>query len=117
MASGNFNHFDSELQKLLSAAETGMEKAVTKLETDTRMITHTGVGTAAPGTLKRSWTHKTQTDKDGNIIGAVGSNVEYAPYEDALHPNISQALDDNLDSYMQTVSKEIEKAIGGDSNG
>ena len=113
----NFDHFDTELDKVLKAAERGMKKAVIKFQADTMMVTHTGVGTAAPGTLKRSWTHKTQTDKDGNIIGAVGSNVEYAPYEDAYHPNISQALDDNLDSYMQTVSKEIEKAIGGDSNG
>ncbi len=108
----NFDHFDTELDKVLKAAERGMKKAVIKFEADTKLLTHVDTGT-----LRRSWTHKTQTDKDGNIIGAVGSNVEYAPYEDAYHPNISQALDDNIDSYMQTVSKEIEKAIGGDSNG
>lgn len=112
----NFDNFDTELDKVLKAAERGMTKAVIKFQADTMMVTHTGVGTAAPGTLKRSWTHKTEKQGD-NIIGIVGSNVPYAKYEDAYHPNISQALDDNLDSYMQTVSKEIEKAIGGDSNG
>ena len=112
----DFDNFDTELEKVLQAAERGMKKAVIKFESDTKMITHTGVGTAAPGTLKRSWTHKVEKQGD-NIIAAVGSNVEYAPFEDALHPNISQALEDNLDSYMQTVSNEIKQAIGGDSNG
>lgn len=107
----NFDHFDTELDKVLKAAERGMKKAVIKFEADTKLLTHVDTGT-----LRRSWTHKTEKQGD-NIIGIVGSNVPYAKYEDAYHPNISQALDDNLDSYMQTVSKEIEKAIGGDSNG
>ena len=107
----NFDHFDTELDKVLKAAERGMKKAVIKFEADTKLLTHVDTGT-----LRRSWTHKTEKQGD-NIIGIVGSNVPYAKYEDAYHPNISQALDDNLDNYMQTVSKEIEKAIGGDSNG
>ena len=107
----NFDHFDTELDKVLKAAERGMKKAVIKFEADTKLLTHVDTGT-----LRRSWTHKTEKQGD-NIIGIVGSNVPYAKYEDAYHPNISQALDDNLDSYMQTVSKEVEKAIGGDSNG
>ena len=112
----DFDNFDTELEKVLQAAERGMKKAVIKFQADTKMITHTGVKTAAPGTLKRSWTHKTEKQGD-NIIGIVGSNVPYAKYEDEYHPNISQALEDNLDSYMQTVSNEIKQAIGGDSNG
>lgn len=107
----NFDHFDTELDKVMKAAERGMKKAVIKFEADTKLLTHVDTGT-----LRRSWTHKTEKQGD-NIIGIVGSNVPYAKYEDAYHPNISQALDDNLDNYMQTVSKEIEKAIGGDSNG
>ena len=112
----DFDHFDSELDKVLQAAERGMTKAVIKFQADTMMVTHTGVGTAAPGTLKRSWTHKVEKNGD-NIIGAVGSNVEYAPFEDALHPNISQALEDNIGNYVDTISREIKKALGGDGNG
>lgn len=108
MASGNFNHFDSELQKLLSAAETGMEKAVTKLEADTKMITHVDTGT-----LRRSWTHKTKVNQNGSIEGAVGSNVEYAPYEDDYHGNLSVALNDNLNEYFDTIQNEIKSQIGG----
>jgi hypothetical protein len=112
----DFSNFDTELSKVLQAAERGMTKAVIKFQADTMMVTHTGVGTAAPGTLKRSWTHKVEKQGD-NIIGAVGSNVEYAPFEDALHPNISQALEDNIDNYIDTISREIKTALGGDRNG
>ena len=108
MAETNFNHFDKELQKLLDAAEKGMEKAVTQLEVDTKLITHVDTGT-----LRRSWTHKTNTHNNGLIEGAVGSNVEYAPIEDDYHGNLSVALSDNLQSYMETISNEIKSAIGG----
>lgn len=104
----DFNHFGEEMQKLLKAAETGMEKAVIKFEADTKLLTHVDTGT-----LRRSWTHKTTAYNNGNIEGAVGSNVEYAPIEDSYHPNISQALEDNLDSYLLTISNEIQKQIGG----
>ena len=107
----DFDHFDSELDKVLQAAERGMTKAVIKFEADTKLLTHVDTGT-----LRRSWTHKVEKNGD-NIIGAVGSNVEYAPYEDALHPNISQALEDNIDNYIDTISREIKKALGGDGNG
>ena len=104
----DFDHFDSELDKVLQAAERGMTKAVIKFEADTKLLTHVDTGT-----LRRSWTHKVEKNGD-NIIGAVGSNVEYAPFEDALHPNISQALDDNIDTYIDTISREIKTALGGD---
>ena len=107
----DFDHFDSELDKVLQAAERGMTKAVIKFEADTKLLTHVDTGT-----LRRSWTHKVEKNGD-NIIGAVGSNVEYAPYEDALHPNISQALEDNIDNYIDTISREIKKALGGDYHG
>ena len=104
----DFDHFDSELDKVLQAAERGMTKAVIKFQGDTQLLTHVDTGT-----LRRSWTHKVEKNGD-NIIGAVGSNVEYAPFEDALHPNISQALEDNIGNYVDTISREIKKALGGD---
>lgn len=105
---GNFNHFQEELQKVLSAAEVGMEKATTKFQADTMLLTH-----VQTGNLKRSWTHKVKVSPNGKIEGAVGSNLEYAPYEDLYHGNVSTALDNNLDSYMKTISDEIKNAIGG----
>ena len=63
MANNNFNHFGAELERVLAAAEKGMEKAVTELEADTKNITH-----VKTGALKRSWTHRTQS-KNGNVEG------------------------------------------------
>lgn len=103
----NFNHFSEEINKVLEAAEKGMEKAVIQLESDTKMITHVDTGA-----LRRSWTHKTQSS-DGVIEGAVGSNLEYAPIEDDYHGNLSVALDENLDQYLDMISSEIKSAIGG----
>jgi len=104
----DFNHFGEELAKVLNAAEAGMKNAVIKFEADTKALTH-----VQTGTLRRSWTHKVKSNANGTIEGAVGSNLEYAPYEDALHGNISTALDNNLDEYMNTISDEIKTAIGG----
>lgn len=108
MADVNFNHFDEELQKVLAAAERGVEKAATKFQSDTMDVTH-----EITSTLRRSWTHKTTVNKDGSIEGVVGSNVEYAPYEDDYHPNISAALNENYPKYFETISNEIKTAMGG----
>lgn len=103
----NFNHFGIELERALNAAETGMEKAVTQLEADTKALTHVDTGN-----LRRSWTHKTHAN-NGNIEGAVGSNLAYAPYEDDYHGNLSVALEDNKQAYMDIIANEIQKQIGG----
>lgn len=103
---GNFNNIMPEMERALKAAETGMKKAVIKLEADTKLITHVDTGA-----LKRSWTHKTSS-KDGSIEGAVGSNLEYAPYEDDLHGNLSVALAQDADMLMETIANEIKAGMG-----
>lgn len=103
----NFNHFNEELERTLKAAETGMKKAVTKLEADTKLITHVDTGA-----LRRSWTHKVKS-KDGCVEGAVGSNLEYAPYEDDLHGNLSVALAEDNQALIDIIANEIKSGLGG----
>ena len=105
--SKNFNNFGAELDKVIAAAERGMEKAVTALEADTKLITH-----VQTGALKRSWMHKTKS-KNGNVEGAVGSNLVYAPYEDDYHGNLSVALEDGKQQYMDMIADEIKAGLGG----
>lgn len=107
MANNNFNHFGAELERVLAAAEKGMEKAVTELEADTKNITH-----VKTGALKRSWTHRTQS-KNGNVEGAVGSNLVYAPYEDDYHGNLSVALEEGKQHYLDVIADEIKAGLGG----
>ena len=105
--SKNFNNCGAELDKVIAAAERGMEKAVTAFQNDTMNLTH-----VQTGALKRSWTHKTES-KNGNVEGAVGSNLVYAPYEDDLHGNLSVALEENKQQYMDMIANEIKAGIGG----
>lgn len=102
----NFNHFNQELENVLTAAETGMTKAVTMLEADTKSLTH-----VISGNLRRSWTHKVEASS-GVVEGAVGSNLKYAPQEDNRHPNLSQALNDNHQTYMNVIANTIQQNIG-----
>ncbi|MBQ4515418.1 MAG: HK97 gp10 family phage protein [Clostridia bacterium] len=96
--------FEALRKRIISAAERGMEKAVTKLQADTQMLTHVDTGA-----LRRSWTHSVTTTSN-DIVGTVGSNLKYAPYEDALHPNLSEALESNVDKYFNLIRKELKNA-------
>jgi len=102
----NINNFESEMNKVLNAAERGMTKACLQLQGDTMDLTHTKTGA-----LRRSWTYTVESN-DGIIEGAVGSNIPYAIYEDDYHGNLSRAINSNLDTYFQTVVKEL-KTVGG----
>lgn len=101
------SNVDKEINRVLSAAARGMEKACTQLEHDTKNLTH-----VQTGALKRSWTHKV-TSKNGKIEGAVGSNLAYAPYEDDYHGNLSVALNNDKEMLMDMIANEIRSGLGG----
>ena len=108
MAKKNFNNFNLETEKLLSAAENGMEKAMTILQADTMMLTH-----VQTGALRRSWTHETQCNSDGTIEGAVGSNLVYAPVEDDRHGNLSVAVEQDRSKLINMIANEIKNVAKG----
>lgn len=95
--------FKDAEKRMIAAAERGMTKAVLQLERDTKALTHVD-----SGALRRSWTHEVTTD-GSEVRGVVGTNLEYAKYEDALHPNVSEAINSNLKKYYQTISNEMKK--------
>ena len=97
------NGWKDATDRILAAAERGMKKAVTVFESDTKALTH-----VQTGNLRRSWTHDVVKTGD-DIIGKVGTNVPYAPFEDSLHGNVSTALNDNYDKYMKIIANEISK--------
>lgn len=102
-----FKHFQEELNKEMTAAKAGMEKATTVLEADTKLMTH-----VLSGALRRSWTHKV-SDNGGTVEGAVGSNLRYAPYEDDYHGNISSALEKDKGQLFDIIAEEVKSALGG----
>lgn len=92
------------IDKARAAAVRGMEKATTQFEADTKLLTHVDTGA-----LRRSWTHGVE-DEGSVVWGAVGSNLQYAPFEDDLHGNLSTALNSNISDYLDIVADEIKKA-------
>lgn len=98
--------FQDEINRMMAAAERGMTKAMIELQKDTMSLTH--VYPKNGGSLRRSWTHEVN-NSGSEVVGAVGSNLKYAKYEDALHPNISEALESNVSKYYQTIGNELEK--------
>lgn len=93
--------FQNATDRMLDAAVRGMTKAVIALEADTKDLTH-----VKTGALRRSWTHEVSVDAS-KIVGSVGSNLEYAKYEDTYHPSLSAAISDNRDKYFQIVADEL----------
>lgn len=98
------NGFKDATKRMIEAAERGMEKAVIQLEADTKTLTH-----VQTGALKRLWTHDVE-NRGNDIVGKVGTNLKYAPYEDELHGNLSTALENNIDKYYRTIYREMKNA-------
>ena len=68
------------------------------------------------GNLKNSITHVTEME-DGKYTVVIGSNVEYAPYQELgapnahvpAHPYLRPALENHLSEYQSVVSGELSK--------
>lgn len=86
-----------------SNALRGMKEACVILEADTKALTH-----HPTGHLRRSWTHEVE-DNGTEIIGRVGTNVSYAPFENALHPNLSQAVAQDQDQIRKIIATALQK--------
>ena len=86
-----------------SNALRGMESACTLLEADTKALTH-----VVSGNLRRSWTHEVD-DKGSEIIGRVGTNLIYAPFENALHPNLSEAVAQDQNQIREIIATALQK--------
>jgi len=97
------NLFEIEKQRIKEKALKCMEEAMIMIEADTKQLCP-----VKSGTLKRSYTHDVE-DKDGVIVGAVGTNVEYAIWVDLKQPHLTQAVDMNMARIKQKFADELGK--------
>lgn len=93
--------FDAEIERVKQAGLKAMQELIFMVEADTKQLCP-----VKTGTLKRSYTSDTKIDGD-NIIGAVGSNVEYAYWVDQKQPHLTQAVDQN----KKKIQDKIENAL------
>jgi len=80
-----------------------MERAVTIIETDAKLICPVD-----SGTLKRSITHEVN-DGGNKIIGEVGSYVEYAYWAEKHQPYLEPSVDINIEQIKQMFKQELSR--------
>lgn len=84
------NEFANAVAAVHAKALSTMREAMTMIQAETQMICP-----VKTGTLKRSYQSDAK-DVDGEIVGAVGSNVEYAVWADLQQPHLTRAVDENI---------------------
>lgn len=95
------NEFTNAAAAVHAKALSTMRAAMTMIQAEAQMICP-----VKTGTLKRSYQSDVK-DVDGEIIGAVGSNVEYAVWADLHQPHLTKAVDEN----MQKVQNMFRDAL------
>lgn len=93
--------FSKEIGRVQQAALDAMRRGMFMIEADTKQLCPVD-----SGTLKRSYASDAVIDGD-NIIGTVGSDVEYAVWADMKKPHLTEAVDKN----QETVKGMIEQAL------
>lgn len=94
--------FDAEIERVKQAGLKAMREGMLAIEADTKLLTP-----VKTGTLKRSYTSDAEIDGD-NIIGAVGTNVEYAYWADQKQPHLTQAVDQNMEKVKQKIADALK---------
>lgn len=95
------NPFKTELNRVMRAGLQAMQESMFIIEADTKQLCPVDTGT-----LKRSYTSDAAISGD-NIIGTVGSNVEYAYWANESQPHLTAAVDQT----QEAVRRKIETAL------
>lgn len=98
------NVFDNEKQRVHDLALRAMEEAVIMIEADVKELCP-----VKTGALKRSYTHDVR-EEDSDIIGAVGTNLEYAYWADQKQPHLTQAVDMN----RKNIEEKFKSVLSSD---
>ena len=91
---------------ILKGIYDGIEEICSIVEADAVLNVHVDTGE-----LKKSISYEVEQDKK-STTGTVGSNMEYAIWEDLRHPYLSYAVDKNLGSFDSIMQKNIKQKVG-----
>jgi len=95
--------FDQAIKLNRANALRAMEKATLLVEADAKLKCPVD-----SGTLKRSITHDVIEEKD-NIIGVVGTPVEYAFFAEKHQPYLEPAMDQNIQRIKLIFAEELKR--------
>ena len=95
--------FQSEIDRVQQAALQAMRKATLTIQADTQQLCPVDTGT-----LKRSYTSDAVLEGD-QVVGMVGSNVEYAIWADMKQPHLTAAVDQNRETVKTIFADALRK--------
>lgn len=96
------NEFSAAAQTVHAKALATMREAMTMIQAETQMLCP-----VKTGTLRRSYQSDAQ-DVGGVIVGAVGSNVEYAVWADLHQPHLTAAVDANINRVQEMFKDALQ---------
>ena len=96
------NEFATAAVAVHTKALETMREAMTMIQAETQMICP-----VKTGTLKRSYQSKAE-DIGGVVVGAVGSNVEYAVWADMHQPHLTRAVDENMNKIQDMFHSALK---------
>ncbi len=97
------NPFTNEINKVMQSGLKAMTECMFMIQADTQQLCP-----VLTGTLKRSYTSNAEIDGD-NIVGVVGSNVEYAYWADEKQPHLKAAVDQNMEKVKQKIANALRQ--------
>lgn len=95
--------FDTEISKVKDAALKAMWECILMIQADTQQLCP-----VKTGTLKRSYTSDAEIDGE-EIVGTVGSNVEYAIWADMKQPHLTAAVDQNMEKVKNKFTEILKQ--------
>ena len=96
------SEFSAAAQAVHEKALATMREAMTMLQAETQMLCP-----VRTGTLRRSYQSDAR-DVDGVIMGAVGSNVEYAVWADLHQPHLTAAVEANIGRVQEMFADALK---------
>lgn len=96
------SEFDKAIEKAMANGAKAMEESMFMIEASTKQLSP-----VRSGTLRRSYTSSVKVDGD-NIVGVVGTPVEYAVWADIRKPHLTKAVDQNMEAIKRKFADVLK---------
>ena len=94
---------DKIIDDISAGAKNAAKEICLVVEAEAKLLCH-----EFTGRLRNSITHEVESD-GSKAVGEVGTNVEYAYYEDRRHPYLTRAIDQNRANMNVIIEKNLKK--------
>lgn len=98
-----------QLQELQEQADENLEAAAEEISLRIMADAQRNVNVDT-GRLRASVNQEVERVAEHTVRAVIGSNVEYAPFQEVIHPYLRPAIRDNADWIRQRIEQALESA-------